>query len=131
VKASYGVAKGRANTEQSPSPVTETPVRESAWPGVTTAAAWGPEHLQHLLLIAVVIFKQFFNTTAAALVVQLQLQLQFCICLFTLRVMILTAQSLVPVECCLFFQCLTHFETVESESHTQARDIVVLYTFTF
>ena len=71
---------GLPRAEQSPSPVTETPVRESAWPGVTTAAAWGPEHLQHLLLIAVVIFKQFFNTTAAALVVQLQLQLQFCIC---------------------------------------------------
>ena len=51
VEASYGVAKGRATNEQSPSPVTETPVRESAWPGVTTAAAWGSGRLQHLLLL--------------------------------------------------------------------------------
>ena len=108
MEASYGVAKGRANNVQSPSPVTEPPARETAWPGVTTAAAWGPGwpptppsspcEAAHQIV---------FKTTAAALVAQLQLQLQFCICLFTLGVMILTAQSLVPVECCLFFQCLT------------------------
>ena len=35
-----------------------------------------------LFFLVMLIFKQFFNSTAAALVVQLQLQLQFCICLY-------------------------------------------------
>ena len=58
------VAKGCSTEEQSPSPVTRLPVRESAWPGVTTrpqSTPCGPPHghgsldgpgrLQHLLLL--------------------------------------------------------------------------------
>ena len=78
------VAKGRANGEQSPSPVTS----ERKGAGVTTrpheptpcgpphghGTLHDPERLQHLLLLVTLIFKQFFKTTAAPLVVLLQLQ---------------------------------------------------------
>jgi hypothetical protein len=78
------VAKGRASSEQSPSPVTS----ERKGAGVTTrpheptpcgpphghGTLHDPERLQHLLLLVALIFEQFFKTTAAALVVLLQLQ---------------------------------------------------------
>ena len=65
------VAKGRATEEQRPSPVTRPPARATAWPGVTTrpqSTPCGPPHdhgaldcpgrLQHLLLLARLIYKQ-------------------------------------------------------------------------
>ena len=53
-----------------------------------------------------------------------------CICFCSLRVMILTYQSLVPDECCWVFSSIIDlFGKVESDP--QARDMLYCNTFTF
>ena len=132
------VAKGCSTEEKSPSPVIRPPVRESAWPGVTTrpqSTPCGPPHghgsldgpgrLQHLLLLVRLTSSSLqLNCSRSGSATQAAVIVLYL--LYSLGVMILTAQSLVPLECCMFFLDDSQYWSSEKWVHSHRSDPMVI-----
>ena len=107
------VAKGRASDELSPSPDQEKGVGVTTRPHESTPCGPphghgtldGPGHLRHPVLPCDDDLQAVLrlNCSSSGDATQAAVSVLYLFC--TLSVMILTAQSLVPVECCWFFQC--------------------------